>query len=494
MKTTTSNKLSIWSKENSLFLLTFLFTVVAIYIFPHLGIPQLLIKVIFLFLLLFVFRSKNDAFWLAWFFVVINAPGRLFSIGYSSTIYRLPLYRLGPGSAIGFDELFLLIYLLKFLLKKDKNINIFNRYWTFILIYGFITLFYSFGIGLSSENIVTAIRMIISWIWVLIIPEFISDTDKLAEAFKLLAPFVFINFFIQIYTQITGQYLNDILSGEQWFRILGSPEEELIRVFDGCAINLFCMIMSLFYLCSEDKRFNRTYLNLIVVVYLIFILLTATRGWIVASLILLSSIFFMRGFNYIKQLSSTVLILILFVFLLRIIYPSFILQASLSLERFKTLKFLLAGDPSAGGTLWRMTERGPRVMAVFKENPVIGWGLSDRYISSWDMHVGNQTMLMQGGIIGYAIWIICYALTLLNIYFLSRNSIVRSEIKKGGIVFLIAMIALFAIHSSSSQILGFNGVPLFFHYLLAFTIAAANATFISSLNNKNYNLIINRQC
>ena len=492
MNTITSNKLSIWSKENTLFLLTFLFTVVVVYIFPHLGIPQLLIKVIFLLLLFVVFRSKDDVFWLAWFFVVINAPGRLFSIGYSSTIYRLPLYRLGPGAAIGFDELFLLIYLLKFLLKKDKNNNIFNKYWIIILIYGFITLFYSFGIGLSSGNVVSAIRMIIPWFWVLVLPEFISDSDKLAEAFKLLAPFVFINFFIQIYTQITGQYLNDILSGEIWYGFLGSAEEELVRIVDGCAVNLFCMIMSLFYLCSEDKRFNRTYLNLIVVVYLIFILMTATRGWIVASLILLSSIFFMRGFNFMKQFTSTLIILILFIFLLRIIYPSFILQTSLALERFKTLEFLIAGDPTAGGTLARISEYSPRVMAVFRESPVIGWGLSDRYISSWDGHVGNQTMLMQGGIIGYAIWIICYVLTLLNIYFLNRNSIVRSHIKNGGIVFLMAMIAIFAIHSSSSQILGFNGNVLFFRYLLAFTIAAANATFISSLNNKNYNLIINK--
>jgi len=488
----TTSKLSIWSKENTLFLLSFLFTVVVVYILPHLGIPQLLIKVIFLLLLLAIFRSKNDVFWLSWFFVVINAPGRLFSIGYSSTIYRLPLYRLGSGAAIGFDELFLFIYLLKFLLKKDKNQNIFKRYWTFILIYGFITLFYSFGIGLSSGNVVTALRMIIPWFWILIIPEFISDSDKLAKAFELLAPFVFINFFIQIYTQITGQYLNDILSGEIWYGFLGSAEEELVRIVDGCAVSLFCMIMSLFYLCSEDKRFNRTYLNLIVVVYLIFIWMTATRGWIVASLILLSSIFFMRGFNFIKQFTSSLLILILFIFSLRIIYPNFILQTSLAMERFKTLKFLIAGDPTAGGTLGRISERSPRVMAVFRESPVIGWGLSDRYISSWDMHVGNQTMLMQGGIIGYAIWIICYILTLLNIYILNHNTIVRSDIKNGGIVFLMAMIAIFAIHSSSSQILGYNGNVLFFRYLLAFTIAAANTIFISSLNNKNYNLIINK--
>jgi len=492
MNTTAFNKLSIWSKENTLFLLTFVLSVVIVYIFPHLGIPQLLIKVIFLLLLLAIFRSKNDVFWLAWFFVVINAPGRLFTVGYRTTVYRLPLYSLGPGISTGFEELFLIVYLIKFLLKKDKNINIFKRYWTFILIYGFITLIYSFGIGLSSGNIVTAIRMIIPWFWVLILPEFISDSDKLAKAFKLLAPFVFINFFIQIYTQITGQYLNDILSGEIWYRFLGSPEERLVRITEGFGFTLFCMIMSLFYLCSENQYFNKIYLNLIIMTSFLIIFISATRGWIVASLILLSSLFFMRGFNFLKQFTSTLLILILFIFLLRIIYPSFILQASLALERFKTLKFLIAGDPTAGGTLARISERSPRVMAVFRESPVIGWGLSDRYFRSWDIHVGNQTMLMQGGIIGYAIWIICYAFNLLIIYLLSRNSLVRSKIGKGGIVFFLALIAIFAIHSSSSQILGFNGIPLYFQYLLTFIIAAANATFISSLNNKNYNLIINK--
>ena len=485
-------RLSIWSKENTLFLLTFLLTVIVVYIFPHLGLPQLLNKVIFLLLLLVVFRSKNDAFWLAWFFIIIDAPGRLFGIGSGRTIYRLPLYRLGAGAAISFDELFFLIYLLKFLLKKDKIQNIFKRYWVFILIYGFITLVYSFGIGLSLGNIVTAVRMIIPWFWVLILPEFISDSDKLAEIFKLLAPFVVINILSQLYTQLSGLYINDILSGEKWVGFLGSPEEELVRVISGFGFTFFCMIMSLFYLCSEDKRFNKTYLNLIIVISFIIIFISATRGWIVASLILLSSVFFMPGFNFIKQFSSTVLILILFVFLLRIIYPPFILQASLALQRFETLKFLITGDPTAGGTLARISERSPRVMAVFKESPVIGWGLSDRYISSWDMHVGNQTMLMQGGVIGYSIWIICYALTLLKIYLLNRNSIVKTKIGNGGIVFFLAMIAIFAIHSSSSQILGFNGVALYFRYLLAFTMAAANATYISALNNKSYGLITNK--
>ena len=492
MNTTAFNKLSIWSKENTLFLLTFVLSVVIVYIFPHLGIPQLLIKVIFLLLLLAIFRSKNDVFWLAWFFVVINAPGRLFTVGYRTTVYRLPLYSLGPGISTGFEELFLIVYLIKFLLKKDKNINIFKRYWTFILIYGFITLIYSFGIGLSSGNIVTAIRMIIPWFWVLILPEFISDSDKLAKAFKLLAPFVFINFFIQIYTQITGQYLNDILSGEIWYRFLGSPEERLVRITEGFGFTLFCMIMSLFYLCSENQYFNKIYLNLIIMTSFLIIFISATRGWIVASLILLSSLFFMRGFNFLKQFTSTLIILIMLIFLIRIIYPPFILQTSLAFQRFTSLKYVIEGNPEVEPSLGRITVTGPKMMSLFRERPILGFGLSNDYIKNWDIHMGNQTMLMQGGIIGYAIWIICYAFNLLIIYLLSRNSLVRSKIGKGGIVFFLALIAIFAIHSSSSQILGFNGIPLYFQYLLTFIIAAANATFISSLNNKNYNLIINK--
>lgn len=487
-----ASRLSIWSKENSLFLLTVLLAVVAVYMFPHLGLPQIIIKVIFLLLLFVVFRSKNDVFWLSWFFVVIDAPGRLFTVGYRTTVYRLPLYSLGPGISTGFEEMFLIIYLIKFLLKKDKNLNIFYRYWTFILIYGFITLFYSFGIGLSSGNIVTAIRMIIPWFWVLILPEFISDSDKLAKTFKLLAPFVFINFLIQVYTQISGLYLNEILSREKRVGFLGSPEEELVRVVSGFGFTLFCLIMSLFYLCSEDKRFNKTYLNLIIVTSFIIIFISATRGWIVASLILLSSIFFMRGFNFIKQFSSTVLILTLLFFFLSIIYPPFILQTSLAFQRFTSLKYVIEGNPEVDPSLGRITVAGPKMMSLFRERPILGFGLSNDYIKNWDIHVGNQTMLMQGGIIGYTIWIICYALNLLIIYLLNRNSLVRLKIGKGGIVFFLALIAIFAIHSSSSQILGFNGIPLYFHYLLAFTIAATNATFISSLNNKNYNLIINK--
>ena len=50
----------IWSRDNSKLLLAFILTVIAVYIFPKLGIPQILIKLSFLFLLFIIFHLKEN--------------------------------------------------------------------------------------------------------------------------------------------------------------------------------------------------------------------------------------------------------------------------------------------------------------------------------------------------------------------------------------------------------------------------------------------------
>jgi len=110
----------IWSRDNTKLLLAFIFTVIIVYIFPKLGVPQILIKLLFLLLLFIIFNSKNDIFWLSWFFIISDAPGRLFTLSSGGTIYRLPMYTLMSGISLGFNELFLIMYIIKYLSRKTK--------------------------------------------------------------------------------------------------------------------------------------------------------------------------------------------------------------------------------------------------------------------------------------------------------------------------------------------------------------------------------------
>jgi len=476
----------IWSRDNSKLLLAFILTVIAVYIFPKLGIPQIFIKLLFLFLLFIIFHSKDDVFWLSWFFVISDAPGRLLTLTSGSTIYRLPMYTLMSGISTGFTELFLIMYIIKFYSRKTK-LSLFNKYAKVIIIYGIFTIAYSFILGISQSNLISSIRTILPWFWLLILPAFISDPKSVEHLFQLLAPFVFICFILSIQSQITGEYLHNILSGESVYGFLGEAETDIVRVNHAAHLLFILVFFALFYLSRERKIFNNTYLNLIIIIGFFTILLSATRGWIIALLILFSSVFFMKGYNLMKQFIRMCVIMGILIYTVQVIYPSFLFQISKSFERLSTLEALTEGDLTAGGTLGRLTERSPRVMKEFKKSPIIGWGFSNHYFAYGDMHVGNQSMLLQGGIVGFAFWMVIILLIFYNIFIYGRLYCVRLSIGSGIYVILFALIATFAIHSSSTHMWGFYGhsQATIFHWTYILMVANAYINYGKSYVNSN---------
>jgi hypothetical protein len=168
---------------------------------------------------------------------------------------------------------------------------------------------------------------------------------------------------------------------------------------------------------------------------------------------------------------------------INIFYPSIINQISLSFERLKTIEYFLKGDLTAGGTLSRITVRGPRLMALFRERPLLGFGFSIDFFKNWDMHLGNQAILFQGGIIGYLIWMIIFLLVCVKIYFYGQKPYVKYKIKNGSIVFILAMLAMFEEHSTSGQMWGFALYEYYKHLYLAWLLAAVNASLLSSMGN-----------
>lgn len=475
----------IWSRDNTKLLLAFIFTVIIVYIFPKLGVPQILIKLSFLFLLFIIFNSKDDVFWISWFFVITNAPGRLFTLTSGSTIYRLPMYTLMSGVSLGFSELFLIMYMIKYLSRKTKVFSLFNKYAKLIIIYGIFTIAYSFILGISQSTLIWSIRLILPWFWLLILPAFISDPKRIEHSFKLIAPFVFICFILSIQAQITGEYLHNILSGESVYGFLGEEETDIVRVSHAAHLLFILVFFALFYLSIERKIFNNTYLNLIIIIGFITILLSATRGWIIAILILFASVFFMKGYNLMKQFIRMFVIMAFLIYIVQVFYPSFLFQISKSFERLNTLEALTKGDLTAGGTLARLTERGPRVMSEFYKSPIIGWGFSNYYFAHSDMHVGNQSILLQGGIIGYLFWIGIFLLIIYNILTYGRLYYVKLSIGSGIYVILFALIATFAIHSSSMQMWGFYGSnqAIIFHWTYLLTVANAYISYCKSYVN-----------
>lgn len=435
-------------------LLVFLGTVAAVYGLPRLGLPNIILQGIFLLIIAYVYNSKDNIFWLSWFFVITNAPGRLFMGGVSAAYSGLPAYNILPGITLGFSDLFLIMYIFKILLSRKQNIFMFKReMWLFIGI-GLIYFAMSFALGISFAHIVDSMRTISMWFWIFIISHYIIEQKDLQRFFMLIMPFAILALVAVIQTYITGSYLGDILGQRTTAKIFEASEESLARVYSSAILNITCMILSVYFLARKNTRLNPNLLILVILVSFLNVFLSATRGWILFMLILFSSFFFIQGFGLFKQVVRFIVILGLLFVVLAIIYPNITSQLLLSYERFLTLEFLAEGDLTAGGTLQRLTVRGPRVMAAWRESPIIGWGFSDMFYAYADGHVGNQTNLLNLGIIGFIAIHLIYLSFFFKTYRFGRRNEIKKIIGNAPIVFLFALVALFLAHSSSGALWG----------------------------------------
>jgi hypothetical protein len=135
-------------------------------------------------------------------------------------------------------------------------------------------------------------------------------------------------------------------------------------------------------------------------------------------------------------------------------------QLKYSGERLVKLESVGEGDITAEGTLQRLNVRKPRVIRIWKENPVFGWGFSDVYFRSSDGHVGNYNLLMFSGITGL---IMLYGFLIYFSYmlYLSYRHFPRSSpFKRTSLIFIVFLIGWFVIHSTSGQQFSFSALPL----------------------------------
>lgn len=460
-------------KDTLRIILAFLATVVVVYGLPRLGLPNVIIQGIFLLLIVYVYNSRDDVFWLAWYFAVANAPGRLFgSATYAS--YSLPIYNPMPGVATSFTELFLIMYIAKILRYKTANPFIFKRQiWLYIGI-GILYFAISFALGISFSNIINTVRMLLPWFWIFIISRYIKNEKELQRFFLMILPFTLLALAATLQTYITGSYLGDILGAKSYVRVFEASEEHALRVYSSASLNIITLILGVYYLARERTKLDPNLLMLVTVASAMNIFLSATRGWMIFMLILFSSFFFMRGFGMFTQFIRMIVILSLMFVVLTFVYPSITNQFLLSLERFLTLEFLAEGDLSAQGTISRLTTRGPRVMSAWRESPIIGWGFSNKFHAYADGHVGNQTNLLNLGIIGFIAIHLIYLTIFFKTYSLGRRHEIKRIKGNASIVFLFAMFGLFIAHSSSSALWGLYTGNGFFWGII---FAAINAEF-----------------
>jgi hypothetical protein len=255
--------------------------------------------------------------------------------------------------------------------------------------------------------------------------------------------------------------------------------DEFIRPTYGCYNIFLTLFLALYFLSAHTRSFNKFYLSLIVYLSCFSIFITATRGWIIAIFFVIISCMVVN----IRSLKIVpVILLVFFVGFSFIIKSSLVMEKQLtySVERLLTMENLAEGDLTARGTLRRLTTRHEPVIKKFMEKPIFGWGYSGEAFDTHDYHVGNQSILMSGGIVGMIVIIYMLFFIIkqpLHLYFNIRKNGFR---KQQLLLIPIFTFGLFIIHSSSTQLFGFMPYlyPLHFNKIIFLSIIFSFFNFV----------------
>ncbi|MBK7377407.1 MAG: hypothetical protein IPJ03_00070 [Ignavibacteriales bacterium] len=252
--------------------------------------------------------------------------------------------------------------------------------------------------------------------------------------------------------------------------------EVVARPTDGIFIPFLALFGGIYYMILGKKYFNRNYLISIIGLTLFSIFITATRSWLISSLFIFGSYYIFISRKKITILKRFAIPIVAALFLIPFV-PIIYQQIDLAFQRYETVGLLLQGDLTAGGTLKRLDERAPRVMAKFYESPIFGWGFGDEGNKYTDEHVGNQNLLMQCGIIGFIFWFLLWANFIVKMQRLNKLITTSNPYKNIPQIFILMLIGILFIHSSAQ----------WFDYLLqflpGFTIIFL-LTFASFVNKK----------
>lgn len=395
--------------------------------------------------LLFFILSKNHVFWAAVLYILLNSPLHLFY--YTSEAW---IVQLTPTVGIAYRTFISVAFILKILfLKKEMRIHDYiKRFYKVFVIYSIFLVLWGSTYGNDRVSLFLLMQYLFPFLLFFVLPTFFSY-NELVQFNKIIFGFTLVHSILALSEVITTGFLLNTLTGGAK-EILYTENDGLTRVIGGLFFPLYSISLSFFYLVRKQKEFKKWYLLLIIVLSFLHVLSSATRGWFLASFFII--VFSL--FSYSKSLLGFFRVALAAVFVSLILYlvlpNSIINNLNASFNRLSTITSVIEGDETAEGTLHRITERGPIVLSRFNESPVFGFGYSKISTSYFDHHVGNHSLLLIGGIIGFIIvW-----LTVLRIIAFLLNLDLKYKLK-GSFVLGIALTGIMIIHSTNWTMVSF---------------------------------------
>jgi hypothetical protein len=432
---------------------------VALTVYTTYFTPAIVSSVWYVVLLVMYFNSKDEAFWLAFFFVTTD--GFMGFLG----IYTVVLKAIPGLPGVELAQFYIILSLIKVLFSKN-NTRVFYRNWMLVLLlYSLFLVMFGMMNGLDSKLNVyfRVVKITLPFLLFYTVPRLLKTVQDYERLFGYLFLVLILAFVAQLNTLFTG------FDPKKYFRLINpdpdaDEEAELevgrnFRVLYNQVITMFCLFGALYFLVLKRlNTFKDSWLYLVIVLCFALAFLSATRGFILSfGFIIFLFFVFVQRLNLKRVFAFSFLFIALL--LVGLSNKKVSTQIQFSIDRLLTLNSLAEGDISAGGTLIRLSERGPRVMKAWSESPVLGAGFSNYFFKNSDFHVGNQNILFHAGVVGFLLlcgFIVYFIIKMLGCYF---NASRGNPFSSTFLVFVIFLAGWIIVHSTSGQQFAFYGLP-----------------------------------
>lgn len=385
------------------------------------------------------YRSSKNYPWLIIVFFISFTPGAIFS----NNAKYLSLVSVPGFGTVTFSMMFVIVSWLK---AMKSNIPVFFRNQYLLVLAYMLILLPIFGF-----KVVTLVRLLIYYSWLMVVPRLLYKQDEYDKLIYMVFLFNIFTFISNIYQIVRGVPLLSLFVSDRT-GLIAQDTEALIRTADGVAFGFLSVIGGLLYLSKEHSPINPVVAYSGLVIGLLNVISSATRGWIISTIFLIITYSF---FIVPKVFRNIMIVLPILAVTTAAVWQVPLIKSQISKAYNRLIGFenILNPDFDADTTDLGRIKRGERVMEKFRESPIIGFGFGEEAREYMDGHTGNQSVLLNFGIIGF------FLLANLWIGFIipllmrkSKSRALNSEYQID-VLMCLSLISVYIIHSTSGAFL-----------------------------------------
>jgi len=365
--------------------------------------------VFFLIPLILFWYSKKNYFWFAYFFILLNEPGWFFFTTSIKELHRLPYYTVLPSMSFTLIDLFVILALVKAIIKGKRKSFVFSKPLRLLLVYFVLfslplTLLFKTDLASFANSLrsLTYYSVIVSFYW-------LARDEREVYAFGyLLVPCLAVVIANQFYLMFTGDYLISLVSAEVSTNVIrNSVSGEIRPVMRAVLIVFSCLFFGMLLSKSKEYEIFRGLGEMIILIAAASFFLSATRSWISITLLSLTSFFFMstRRTGLIARFSLIVGVSLAILINLRVISLDYF-ERNIWERYVPVARALLHGSLSGTDTFVNRVETDlPKTVSGLKMSPIVGVGLSTEFTEHYSNDLGFLNTILLFGTAGFVLFL-----------------------------------------------------------------------------------------